>query len=1122
MLRGRAGNDSLSGSANDDELHGGDGDDMLNGGDGSDRLYGEDGNDSLNGGAGGDVQFGGKGNDTLNAGGGLQGDQMYGEDGNDSIQGGDGIDVADGGSGKDEIHGGKMSDVLMGGDDDDTIYGDAGRDLIFGDAGNDTLWASDGSPEPEGTKLFLVNLIGSNNASASAKSWSELGSQIRFGLTVQNLAGSSIFPIEINGIAVGQIVTDASGAGTLTFAAAPQPGEALFPANFPAINGVSTIKIGTVLSGKFHAGTWIDEYADLIQTESKVLTTLTPLVAALQVAAADPNSSDYKEIREQLRQLADQLVVINDAEDSLNPYQDIKVDRIDGGAGDDELHGSALNDFLLGGDGNDTINHSAGFDTVIGGEGNADVYLLHGTGLKDTIAINAFEDGTTNLAFDVDVTTAGITTRTDVSLAPDVEVLGVRGLGGDDFITANFGSNAGKNVRIERGDGNDSIDVHNLQSHATVIGGSGDDTLIGGLSDDSLDGGSGNDSLQGGDGKDTLAGGDGNDSLVGGAGDDSLLGGNDDDVIQGGADNDFADGGFGNDMISESAPSDNGNDVLSGGSGQDTIQGGIGNDTLDGGGDEDSLDGGSGDDVLTGGLGADTIHGGDGNDSVNGADASASPSLDRANLIFGDSGNDTLTGGGANDSLDGGTGDDSLSGGAGNDLLRGADGNDTLLGGAGDDQLDGDAGLDSLTGDAGNDILIGGADTDHLDGGSNSDRLIADDAAGGAPLVMDVNGDGLGDLVFLEQRHTTGSESGYSLGLAVTVEIANGMGSWETHNQLLPDGIDPKFLADHIGPQSLAAPVLTGDVNQDGYEDLVFLLNGSDGLHIRTALGTSSGTFLPTVETVLGDGPAVANSHSQLGYVNGTAELIFVWAGGSLLNVRTSSATADGRWSPTVNTHTVTGSNASFVDGGGILNGQTRIGDVNGDGRSDVVFFTSDSIGGLQLRTALGNQDGTFNSTTTSTFADGAGIANNSKIGDVNDDGRSDVIFFTNSGGNLQLRTALGNMDGTFSGDLGALIATTFADGAGIANDMTRIADVNGNGQSDLVFVFDGTDSLGRFVREIRVPTSTGDGHWNPTTQFLAISGNDTLLGGDNDDTLIGGRGNDSLDGGSGKNVNWP
>ena len=47
-----------------------------------------------------------------------------------------------------------------------------------------------------------------------------------------------------------------------------------------------------------------------------------------------------------------------------------------------------------------------------------------------------------------------------------VDGVKLRGLGGDDFITANFGLNALKDVRFEGNDGNDSIDVNGLQSRS--------------------------------------------------------------------------------------------------------------------------------------------------------------------------------------------------------------------------------------------------------------------------------------------------------------------------------------------------------------------------------------------------------------------------------------------------------------------------------------------------------------------------------------------------------------------------------------------------------------------------------------------------------------------------------
>ncbi len=79
--------------------------------------------------------------------------------------------------------------------------------------------------------------------------------------------------------------------------------------------------------------------------------------------------------------------------------------------------------------------------------------------------------------------------------------------------------------------------------------------------------------------------------------------------------------------------------------------------------------------------------------------------LDKDNVIFG------------------GTGDDSLVGMEGNDTLVGREGNDILDGGAGDDIIDGAAGLDQIFGGDGNDLIDGGTGADWIEGGSGQNTL---------------------------------------------------------------------------------------------------------------------------------------------------------------------------------------------------------------------------------------------------------------------------------------------------------------------------------------------------------------------------------------------------------------
>lgn len=109
----------------------------------------------------------------------------------------------------------------------------------------------------------------------------------------------------------------------------------------------------------------------------------------------------------------------------------------------------------------------------------------------------------------------------------------LNGLGGNDTITGGVGRDV-----LNGSTGDD-----------TLSGGADDDWLKGGAGSDFLDGGSGNDKLEGGSGSDTLVGGDGDDVLFGGAGSDTLDGGIGDDILYDEAGSDVITGGRGADRF---------------------------------------------------------------------------------------------------------------------------------------------------------------------------------------------------------------------------------------------------------------------------------------------------------------------------------------------------------------------------------------------------------------------------------------------------------------------------------------------------------------------------------------------------------------------------------------------
>jgi len=148
FLQGDAGNDTLQGGQGFDQLLGGDGADKLDGGDDDDGLFGEGGNDTILGGQGFDFIDGGDGNDKVD--GGNDGDFVFGGLGNDTLIGGEGFDGLIGGDGKDRLDGGTEDDFLEGDEGDDTALGGDGFDTLDGGSGKDRLEGSTGDDQFSG------------------------------------------------------------------------------------------------------------------------------------------------------------------------------------------------------------------------------------------------------------------------------------------------------------------------------------------------------------------------------------------------------------------------------------------------------------------------------------------------------------------------------------------------------------------------------------------------------------------------------------------------------------------------------------------------------------------------------------------------------------------------------------------------------------------------------------------------------------------------------------------------------------------------------------------------------------------------------------------------------------
>ena len=105
---------------------------------------------------------GGAGNDSLT--GGAARNVLIGEDGDDKLLGGAAADILIGGNGTDELTGVGGNDVLHGGAGNDTLTGGGGNDRFFGAEGDDRFINAETEAErPSGTRDILDGGVGGND-----------------------------------------------------------------------------------------------------------------------------------------------------------------------------------------------------------------------------------------------------------------------------------------------------------------------------------------------------------------------------------------------------------------------------------------------------------------------------------------------------------------------------------------------------------------------------------------------------------------------------------------------------------------------------------------------------------------------------------------------------------------------------------------------------------------------------------------------------------------------------------------------------------------------------------------------------------------------------------------------
>jgi hypothetical protein len=301
-------------------------------------------------------------------------------------------------------------------------------------------------------------------------------------------------------------------------------------------------------------------------------------------------------------------------------------------------------------------------------------------------------------------------------------------------------------------------------------------------------------------------------------------------------------------------------------------------------------------------------------------------------------------------------------------------------------------------------------------------------------VLRDVNGDGKPDLLVANDCADSNCQSG-----AVGVLLGNGDGTFQA----------PVIYGS--GGQNADA-IAVGDVNGDGNPDLLVADQCGNAEDPDTCLGTvgvllgnGDGTFQDAVTYSAGGFGATSVA---VGDVNGDGKLdlmVVVLCPGSgscassLVGVLLGNG--DGTFRPAVT-----------YGSGGQDGGSVVIGDVNGDGKPDLLVANLCAIGdgscanGGAAGVLLGKGDGTFRMATA--YASGGLNANAVAVADVNGDGNLDLLMsnycVSSENCNGAVGVLAGNGDGTFQ-------AVLIYGPGGQNADAVAVGDVNGDGNPDLL-----------------------------------------------------------------------
>jgi Ca2+-binding RTX toxin-like protein len=715
------------------------------------------------------------------------------------------------------------------------------------------------------------------------------------------------------------------------------------------------------------------------------------------------------------------------------------ADTLVGTTGDDSINGGGGNDTLTGNGGHNVFVYDArnfGSDTITDFVLGQDKIDFSALGIADLATLQPFITQSGNdsvIAFSYKGIGESITlknvssaqlTASDFVFDTASGPLTVNGTSAGDVLFGGLGADT-----LNGNAGND-----------TLVGGAGNDTLVGGAGNDSLIGGAGNDlfpfSVRN-FGADTIA--DfvhGQDKIdvsglwvgdlatlqpfISQSGNDTVISlffvGNPESItIKNVLPSQLTASDFNFDTSTDpiSLIGTSGNDVLFAGLGSDTLSGGDGNDILSSGAGNDTLDGGAGNDTLIGGAGSDTFdfstisahQGAFGADVVTDFGAGDKIQFDGLVLSSFEELQGHFTQSGADTIIAFGSGQDASS-----ITLKNVQASSLTAAQFSFTPTDK---FEEATGPVVSNFAVGA-------GGWTSEDMYP-------RHVADMNGDGYADIVGF----------GYA-GTWVSYGSANGTFADPTM-VVASFGQTAGWSSDDSFHRELA------DVNGDGKADIIGFGYAGTWISLAQANGSFSDPSFALAQFGKSDGWSSQDSFARTtGDVNGDgkADLIGFGQAGTWISL----GNGDGTFQPV----------KLEVNSFGVEQGWNSddsyhrvVADVNGDGKDDIIGF-----GQAGVWVALSHGDGTFGEATFAldSFGHDQGWTSQDSyarvVGDINGDGRADIVGF----GANNIWVAYGKADGTFT----PVVAdeSAFTPPQGWTSDDTyhrELADLNHDGHLDIV-----------------------------------------------------------------------